>query len=601
MHKSYKLLNIKDNKLLISNPTNYKHYIDYLHRIFQIKQIIYSIINDQQNQVINRMEIFIASIQIPQNTNRNQVIAMHQHFRAGLWRGGGSHTHSNNCNTNINNSNNDIINISLINMLQTNTSKADNSQANIHKCFKKRKDKTQTKIEDTILTNQKHWNINTWIIIDDSSRCIKMMADTGATISAINADLARYKYEQHIQKLKRAEKAITAGHKELNLTQFIELKFINPYTNQILTTMNFYLIENLNVDYLASCYLLRCLGYKFPSMPPKYKSIEKMPEPDTNFGSCNNWDEPRIKVPEQTPKTPHNSPKAQPKHTETIKYLQTPYKQIITQCRKGIINIPNPIQAVTYAAANNITIPIPDYTDKYDPLNTLLTLHNEITTKTNKVNHISNFNASDSELQRVKQLTKDRPLKSVPLQHLKVDKYLHNKTYTLVNNTYKDIFAKHQSHRRVIPKWEFKIDLIDEAKGQVIFKPQYPLNEEKRLVYIHHTKLNIKNGVFVPNKTSPHNVPAIIIKRKDGRLRLAFDFTKLNAKTKSVQSNIPTYNYLFELMRHRGKYSTTDAKNFFEGINLRQSDQDLCHVTTPIGEYNITCGTYGFKNIAAMA
>ena len=182
-----------------------------------------------------------------------------------------------------------------------------------------------------------------------------------------------------------------------------------------------------------------------------------------------------------------------------------------------------------------------------------------------------------------------------------MDKYLYNKTYTLVNNTYKDIFAKHQSHRRVIPKWEFKIDLIDEAQGQVIFKPQYPLNEEKRLVYIHHTKLNVKNGIFIPNKTSPHNVPAIIIKRKDGRLRLAFDFTKLNAKTKSIQSNIPTYNYLFELMRHRGKYSTTDAKNFFECIKLRQSDQDLCHVTTPIGEYNITCGTYGFKNIAAMA
>ena len=87
--------------------------------------------------------------------------------------------------------------------------------------------------------------------------------------------------------------------------------------------------------------------------------------------------------------------------------------------------------------------------------------------------------------------------------------------------------------------------MLEEAKGQVIFKPQYPLNEEKRLVYIHHTKLNIENGVFTQDNTSPHNVPAIIIKRKDGRLRLAFDLTKLNAKTKPVQSNIPAYNFLF--------------------------------------------------------
>ena len=133
--------------------------------------------------------------------------------------------------------------------------------------------------------------------------------------------------------------------------------------------------------------------------------------------------------------------------------------------------------------------------------------------------------------------------------------------------------------------------MIPEAKDEIIFKPQYPLNPEKRLVFIHHTKLNIKNGMFVKNNTSPHNVPAIVIKRKDGRLRLAYDLTKLNAKTTTIQSNIPTYNYLFEKLRGPGKISVTDAKNFFEGINLREKDRDLVHVHSPIGEYNITCGT----------
>ena len=36
-------------------------------------------------------------------------------------------------------------------------------------------------------------------------------------------------------------------------------------------------------------------------------------------------------------------------------------------------------------------------------------------------------------------------------------------------------------------------------------------------------------------------------------------------------------------------------------IKLRTSDQHLCHVHTPTGEYNLTAATYGFKNISAIA
>ena len=465
----------------------------------------------------------------------------------------------------------------------------------------KKKEKTRYKIEKEIIENtiitsnqSKYWFINAWIIVDNNKyQLIKLMADTGATLCVINEQFARKYYPKQIKSLARSLTAFTCGKKPLKLNHYIDLKFINPSNKQLITTIEFYLIPNTSVNFIASHYLLNKLGYKFSKIPPKYKSYEHTPEQDTNFGTCNRWDEPRmqIKAPKKQIKT-----KARAKDKSNIyniaqaiqndddsHLLKTPYQEYIDACE-------TPMQTVANAQINQITfIKAKNKIFKILPKYSLLL-------------HISNFGASEEELKKIKQLTKDRPLKATPMEHIKnISTKLYTKTIKLLQTKYHKLFAKYQSQRRIIPKWEFKIDLIPEAKNEVIFKPQYPLNEEKRLVFIHHTKMNIRNGMFVPNNTSPHNVPAIIIKRKDGRLRLAYDLTKLNAKTTTVQSHIPTYNYLFEKLRGKGKFSVTDAKNFFEGISLRHKDRDLVHVTTPIGEYNITCGTYGFKNISTMA
>ena len=95
---------------------------------------------------------------------------------------------------------------------------------------------------------------------------------------------------------------------------------------------------------------------------------------------------------------------------------------------------------------------------------------------------------------------------------------------------------------------EFKIDLKESTKGMKIYKEQYHLNDGKRLVVTHHALNNIKTGLFETNENSIHNVPTIVIKRKDGRQRLAYDLTTLNKYTKDVQSHLPSYNYLFEKM-----------------------------------------------------
>ena len=170
----------------------------------------------------------------------------------------------------------------------------------------------------------------------------------------------------------------------------------------------------------------------------------------------------------------------------------------------------------------------------------------------------------------------------------------------MLYSTLNDLFAKNQSHTKLIPKYEFKIDLLPDAPDKIFIK-QYPLSEEKRLVIIHHTQQNIKNKVFIADDKSPHNVPIIVIPKKPDRYRPAYALQHLNKYTKTVKSYIPSYDYIFEILRGPGLFTTTDLKNFFECINLRSKDRPLAHVTTPLGGFNLTRATYGFKNIMALA
>ena len=269
--------------------------------------------------------------------------------------------------------------------------------------------------------------------------------------------------------------------------------------------------------------------------------------------------------------------------TKPKSLFSTPYDNIINAIDEPVAHMNVNINTLSSISYGNYKIPMKLHTIQDNLL------------------HISNYQASQQELDKAAEMADDKELKPVNLEYIKnISKTLHTKMTDLIYEQHRSLFATHQSQRKIIPNYEFKIDLLDSAPPR-IFIPQYPLSESQRLTVIKQTQQNIKSGLFIPNRTSVHNVPMIVISKKGGRQRLAYALQLLNKWTKSIPSYIPTYQYIFEKIRGRGLYSVTDLKNFFECIKLRKSDQHLVHVTTPLGEYNLTAGTYGYKNISAMA
>ena len=368
-----------------------------------------------------------------------------------------------------------------------------------------------------------------------------------------------------------------------------------------------------------------------------YKTKFQHPEEDDEtFGNCNNWDTPQL-VTRINQRNYVDDPNFAPysnkyndinimelsakldKELYQIDYTTYEPRSIITDPYHNRIKSYTPSNFSTFYGIDMNTTHAAKlghnkYTNPYQSITEQL-LCNDIVKPlvptafykvSDNILHISNYKASQEELKRAKELVDERNFNKVPLEHVKEISYkLYTRTTKLLYHTLDDLFAKNQYSTRVLPKYEFKIDLTDDAPSR-IFIAQYPLSPDKRLVIINTALQNKKSGIFIYNDSSPHNVPIIIIQKKTNnpnkkRLRAAYALQHLNKFTKTVKSYIPSYAYLFENLRGKGKFSTTDAKNFFECIMLRAQDQLLAHVTTPIGPFNLTRATYGFKNIMALA
>ena len=486
--------------------------------------------------------------------------------------------------------------------------------------------------------NNSKWKVRIWTVKGTE---LSVFADTGASISACNSKFAREHYPHLIRKRKSKLPVRVANGAIINLQEYLALP-VHDKHGKFRLEEQFYLIPGLKHDLLASYYLLQKLKMQFPRDAPlltkdltlvktEYNHPE---EKDETFGINNNWDKPRLTTKlKQTDysKNPHFQPYPPELHQfYPIEYeyevLNLIYKFDHTRYKpKSIVTDPYHNKIKSYNLNNYTTFKDIDinslhsirlnsntkYTSSFYSTRNLID-QNDLTRDLipsvefnvkNDICHISNYAASPEEIEKAKKLIDERIFNKVNLDHIKeIDYTLFQRTTKLLYTTLDDLFAKNQFWSRELPKYEFKINLTDDAPDKIFIK-QYPLSQEKRLIVIKTAQQNKQSGLFITDNSSPHNVPIIIIlkKGKTDRLRTAYALQHLNKYTKTEQSHMPSYAYIFEQLRGKGLYSTVDAKNYFECIKLRAKDQPLCHVTTPIGEFNLTRGTYGFKNIMALA
>ncbi|GFO16127.1 retrovirus-related pol polyprotein from transposon opus [Plakobranchus ocellatus] len=116
----------------------------------------------------------------------------------------------------------------------------------------------------------------------------------------------------------------------------------------------------------------------------------------------------------------------------------------------------------------------------------------------------------------------------------------------------------------------------------VIRVKRYPLPFAARDFVNQEVNDLLSLGVIEPSD-SPYCFPIVVIKKKDGSMRLCIDFRKLNAVTMFDAENIPRQEDLFNQLSHATIFSSCDLCKAYWQVPLHPDSRKYTAFQTPLG------------------
>ncbi|GFN80255.1 polyprotein [Plakobranchus ocellatus] len=116
----------------------------------------------------------------------------------------------------------------------------------------------------------------------------------------------------------------------------------------------------------------------------------------------------------------------------------------------------------------------------------------------------------------------------------------------------------------------------------VIRVKPYPLPFAARDFVTQEVNDLLSLGVIEPSD-SPYCFPIVVVKKKDGSMRLCIDFRKLNAVTVFDAENIPRQEDLFNKLSHATIFSSCDLCKAYWQVPLHPDSRKYTAFQTPLG------------------
>ena len=161
-----------------------------------------------------------------------------------------------------------------------------------------------------------------------------------------------------------------------------------------------------------------------------------------------------------------------------------------------------------------------------------------------------------------------------------------------------DIFE--EGERQDLPPHRERDHAIELEQGQTaLFKPLYPLDEEKLKALNEYLRKNLDRG-WIRASSSSAGAPILFANKKDGGLRLCVDYRGLNAVTKKDRYPLPLISEAID-RRQTAKYFTKlDIKDAYHNIRVRHGDEWKTAFWTRYGLFKYTVMPFGLTNTPAM-
>lgn len=127
----------------------------------------------------------------------------------------------------------------------------------------------------------------------------------------------------------------------------------------------------------------------------------------------------------------------------------------------------------------------------------------------------------------------------------------------------------------------------------------------RRLSYYERTEVQkMINELMKDGKVKPSNSPyasaIVLVRKKNGEMRLCIDYRALNKITIKHNFPIPVIEDCIEYFNGKEYFSTLDLKDGYHHIKIHEDSIPLTSFVTPFGQYEFTKMPFGLKNAPAV-
>lgn len=163
---------------------------------------------------------------------------------------------------------------------------------------------------------------------------------------------------------------------------------------------------------------------------------------------------------------------------------------------------------------------------------------------------------------------------------------------TKMLNSMPDVFSQHELDFGNTSKVRHHIKLSDETPFKSRARPIHPHDVE---AVRKHLQELLDAGV-IRESESPFASPIVVVKKKDGSIRLCIDYRKLNFQTIKDAYALPNLEEAFSALAGSRWFSVLDLKSGYYQIQMEESDKHKTAFVCPLGFWEFNRMPQGITN-----
>ena len=140
-----------------------------------------------------------------------------------------------------------------------------------------------------------------------------------------------------------------------------------------------------------------------------------------------------------------------------------------------------------------------------------------------------------------------------------------------------------------------EIPLIDPSPFRLPYRRIPPSQFQEVRTHIEELKAS---GIIEPSQ-SPFASPIVIVRKKDGRIRLCVDYRQLNSRTIRDAFPLPRIDESLDALGNAKYFSCLDLTSGYLQVKMAEQDRQKTAFTTPMGLYEYTRMPFGLMNAPA--